>query len=42
MNFFKKNIIEQIETSGGCHDEMNVYGGELGDLGLCGGPGSIS
>jgi uncharacterized protein (DUF2236 family) len=39
---FKSKAIKDIEEAGGRHDEMSVYGGEPGDPGLCGGPGSMS
>ena len=42
MQALKANIIEQIETAGGRHDEPKIYTGRPGDLGLAGGPGSIS
>ena len=38
----RKSIVEQIETAGGRHDEVAIYGGEPGDPGIGGGPGSIS
>jgi uncharacterized protein (DUF2236 family) len=38
----RKSIVEQIETAGGRHDEVTIYGGEPGDPGIGGGPGSIS
>jgi len=42
MQALKANIIEQIETAGGRHDEPQIYSGIPGDNGLCGGPDSIS
>ena len=38
----RSKIVEQIEAIGGRHDEPDVYGGERGDPGLVGGPGSMS
>jgi len=38
----KNNIIRDIELGGGRHDELAIYGGEPGDPGIGGGPGSIS
>jgi uncharacterized protein (DUF2236 family) len=38
----RRSIVEQIETAGGRHDEVEIYGGEPGDPGIGGGPGSIS
>ena len=38
----RKSIVEQIEAAGGRHDEPEIYGGEPGDPGIGGGPGSIS
>ena len=38
----KRSIVEQIEAAGGRHDEPEIYGGEPGDPGIGGGPGSIS
>jgi uncharacterized protein (DUF2236 family) len=34
--------VRDIERAGGRHDEARVYDGPPGDLGLCGGPGSLS
>ena len=42
MRSLKENIIAQIELVGGRHDEAEIYGGPAGDLGLTGGPGSLS
>jgi uncharacterized protein (DUF2236 family) len=39
---WKRRIAAEIEESGGRHDEAWIYGGEPGDPGLAGGPGSIS
>jgi uncharacterized protein (DUF2236 family) len=39
---FRRSIVREIETAGGRHDEPEIYGGEPGDAGLAGGPGSIS
>lgn len=38
----KERIQAEIESVGGRHDEPEVYGGDAGDPGLCGGPGSLS
>jgi len=38
----KDDIVAQIELAGGRHDEAEIYGGAAGDLGLTGGPGSMS
>jgi uncharacterized protein (DUF2236 family) len=38
----RAKLREQIETVGGRHDEVDVYGGPAGDPGLAGGPASIS
>jgi uncharacterized protein (DUF2236 family) len=38
----RKSVVEQIEAAGGRHDEPAIYGGEPGDPGIGGGPGSIS
>ncbi|MEH6557397.1 MAG: oxygenase MpaB family protein [Oceanicoccus sp.] len=42
MQALKASIIKQIETAGGRHDEPKIYSGTPGDIGLAGGPGSIS
>lgn len=42
MERIRKSIVDQIEMAGGRHDEMEIYGGETGDPGIGGGPGSIS
>lgn len=42
MRSIKRDIVAQIELSGGRHDEMDIYDGPAGDLGLTGGPGSMS
>ena len=39
---FRRRLAEQLEEAGGRHDEPEIYGGEPGDPGLAGGPGSIS
>jgi uncharacterized protein (DUF2236 family) len=39
---YRQTLVQQIEEAGGRHDEPSMYGGEPGDLGLCGGPGSMS
>jgi uncharacterized protein (DUF2236 family) len=39
---FKQSLVDQLEAAGGRHDESEIYGGEPGDPGLCGGPGSLS
>jgi uncharacterized protein (DUF2236 family) len=38
----RENIVQQIESVGGRHDEPEIYAGEPGDRGIGGGPGSIS
>ena len=38
----RPKIRETIELIGGRHDEPEMYGGPAGDLGLAGGPGSMS
>jgi uncharacterized protein (DUF2236 family) len=38
----RQNLAQQIEAAGGRHDEPEIYGGEAGDPGLAGGPGSVS
>jgi len=38
----RQNIVDDIEASGGRHDEPQIYDGEPGDPGLAGGPGSLS
>lgn len=38
----RESIVRQIEEAGGRHDEPEIYGGEPGDPGIGGGPGSIS
>jgi uncharacterized protein (DUF2236 family) len=35
-------VAREIETQGGRHDELAIYGGEPGDLGLAGGPSGMS
>ncbi len=42
LQSFRRRIAEDIETFGGRHDEPDIYGGEPGDPGLAGGPGSMS
>ena len=42
MESLKASIIAQIELVGGRHDEPEIYDGPAGDLGLTGGPGSMS
>jgi uncharacterized protein (DUF2236 family) len=42
MSSIKADIVAQIELAGGRHDEVDIYGGPPGDLGLTGGPGSMS
>jgi uncharacterized protein (DUF2236 family) len=39
---FKEKLARAIEAAGGRHDELALYGGEPGDPGLAGGPGSLS
>ena len=38
----KRKIVHDIERAGGRHDEARFYAGPAGDLGLCGGPASMS
>ena len=38
----RTKIRTEIETMGGRHDEPAIYGGDAGDPGLAGGPGSLS
>lgn len=38
----REKLRREIEAVGGRHDELDVYGGEPGDPGLAGGPGSMS
>jgi uncharacterized protein (DUF2236 family) len=38
----KQRIVQDIERAAGRHDEARFYAGPPGDLGLCGGPGSMS
>ncbi len=38
----RQRIVSEIEQNGPRHDEAEIYGGEAGDLGLCGGPSSMS
>jgi uncharacterized protein (DUF2236 family) len=42
LDRWKQAIATQIEAAGGRHDEPEIYGGEPGDPGLAGGPGSLS
>tara|TARA_R110001599_G_scaffold353826_1_gene599256 strand:+ start:27889 stop:28824 length:936 start_codon:yes stop_codon:yes gene_type:complete len=42
MNRIRADIIAQLELMGGRHDEEAMYGGPAGDLGLSGGPDSMS
>src|SRR5262245_64513505 len=42
MKWLQRAIARDIEEAGGRHDELEIYGGEPGDLGLAGGPGSVS
>ena len=42
MQAIKADIVAQIEVMGGRHDEASIYGGPLGDIGLTGGPDSVS
>ncbi len=42
MSSIKNDIVAQIELAGGRHDEAEIYGGRAGDLGLTGGPRSMS
>jgi len=42
MSALKRRLALGIEQAGGRHDEPAIYGGEPGDPGLAGGPGSIS
>ena len=38
----RTKIRREVEEGAGRHDEPEIYGGPVGDPGLCGGPGSIS
>lgn len=38
----RRQIVADIEATGGRHDEPAIYDGEPGDPGLAGGPGSLS
>jgi uncharacterized protein (DUF2236 family) len=38
----ERRIIADIERAAGRHDEARFYAGPVGDVGLCGGPGSMS
>jgi uncharacterized protein (DUF2236 family) len=42
MEWIRRGIVREIELAGGRHDEPEIYGGEPGDPGLAGGPGSLS
>ncbi|MEZ5572054.1 MAG: oxygenase MpaB family protein [Halioglobus sp.] len=42
LSSIRADIVAQIEQSGGRHDEADIYGGSSGDLGLTGGPDSMS
>jgi uncharacterized protein (DUF2236 family) len=42
LSAIRRSIVAEIETAGGRHDEIEIYGGEPGDPGIGGGPGSIS
>jgi uncharacterized protein (DUF2236 family) len=42
LSSLKRMLVRQIEAEGGRHDEPAIYGGEPGDPGLVGGPGSLS
>jgi uncharacterized protein (DUF2236 family) len=42
MASIRDDIVAQIELAGGRHDEADIYDGPAGDLGLTGGPGSMS
>ncbi len=42
MKWLNRALVREIEASGGRHDEPEIYGGEPGDRGLAGGPGSLS
>lgn len=35
-------VIQAVTTISGRHDQVGLYGGPAGDLGLCGGPASVS
>jgi len=39
---FRQKIADDIEATGGRHDEPGIYAGPPGDPGLAGGPGSMS
>lgn len=38
----RRQIVADLEAAAGRHDEPEIYGGEPGDPGLVGGPGSVS
>jgi uncharacterized protein (DUF2236 family) len=38
----RRRLVRRIEKLGGRHDERAIYGGQPGDLGLTGGPSSVS
>ncbi|MFI5316561.1 MAG: oxygenase MpaB family protein [Myxococcota bacterium] len=42
METLRTRLAREIEAGGGRHDEVEIYGGEPGDPGLAGGPGSLS
>ena len=42
MQALRRHLIREIEAAVGRHDEPAIYGGEAGDLGLVGGPSSVS
>jgi uncharacterized protein (DUF2236 family) len=42
MDSLRHHVIRQIDATVGRHDEPAIYGGDPGDPGLCGGPGSMS
>ncbi len=42
LQSFRRRVVSELESVGGRHDELDLYGGEPGDPGLVGGPGSIS
>jgi uncharacterized protein (DUF2236 family) len=39
---WRQSLAREIEEGGGRHDEPEIYAGEPGDPGLCGGPDSMS
>jgi uncharacterized protein (DUF2236 family) len=42
LESLRRRLVDRIEAEVGRHDELELYGGEPGDRGLTGGPGSMS